>query len=340
MKRIIILLQCILLGMGVYAQGESKISISVVLQDDNTIPQNSIAILMNKMKAIVVQNGYIDMPGQRFVLTAGIDILEKGYNSSGMLMQKMSITFYVGDVLENKLYSTTVINTVGVGHSDEKVYNMAFQRIDPHLADVKRMLGEANEQVVDYYTNHYADLISEVERMVEMGQYDEAITQLITVPSVCTGAYNDAQNRCVEIYHKKMDALAAQQKAKTDKEGLVLIQQAKAVWSARKDYEAASSALALLAQIAPEAECFEQVNAFIQAIDDKLRADEREKAAAEAVMAKRNWEFKMRQYEDNLEMAKQKQADRSTILGTLAERFGKLDINIQKTRSGSWRYGK
>ena len=93
-----------------------------------------------------------------------------------------------------------------------------------------------------YYTTHYSDLISEVNRLVEMGQFDEAITKLITVPSVCVESYNDAQNRSVEIYHKKMNALAAQQKAKTDKEGLVLIQQAKAAWSSKQDYESASNA--------------------------------------------------------------------------------------------------
>ena len=41
-----------------------------------------------------------------------------------------------------------------------------------------------------------------------MGQYDEAITKLITVPSVCAESYNDAQNRSVEIYHKKNECFS------------------------------------------------------------------------------------------------------------------------------------
>ena len=133
-----------------------------------------------------------------------------------------------------------------------------------------------------------------------------------------------------------MNALATQQKAKTDKEGLVLIQQAKAAWSSRQDYESASDALAILAQIDPEAGCIEEANEFIQTINDKLRTDERNKAAAEAAIAKRNWKFKMRQYEDNLEMAKQKQADKTALLGTLANRFGKFDIAIQQEKTSRW----
>lgn len=337
MKLILILLSAVFMCLNSFAQETSRITISAILPvDDTSIPHASMEILQNKMKAIVLQNGYADLSEQRFVLSASIDIIEKGYNSTGMLMQKMSITFYVGDVLENKLYSSAIINTVGVGQSDIKVYNMAFQRISNTHPDIKQMLEMANKQIVDYYTNHYSDLIVETDRLVEMGQYDEAITKLINVPSICTESFNDAQNRSIEIYHKKMNVLAAQQKAKTDKEGLVLIQQAKAAWNSKQDYESASNALALLAQIDPEAGCIEQANEFIQTINDKLRTDERNKAAAEAAIAKRNWEFKMRQYEDNLEMAKQKQADKTAILGTLANRFGRFDINFQKSVTRKW----
>lgn len=344
MKQIIFLLYILFFNIGVQAQTNSKMAISIVLPDDLAIPQSSVSMLHNKMKAIVVQNGYADMAEQRFILTASVDIIEKGYNSAGMMMQKMAITFYVCDVLENKIYSTATINTLGMGQSDIKAYNMAFQRINPSAPQITQLLARANSQIVDFYTAHYSDLVAETDRLVEMEQYDEAITKLITVPSFCVEAYNDAQSRCVSIYHKKMDALTAMQKAKTNKEGLVLIQQAKAAWVSRQDYESASNALAILAQISPEAECIDQANEFIQSINDKLRTDElnkakaeQRKAAAAAAIAQRNWEFKMRQYEDNLAMAKQKQADNAAILGTLAERFGRFDINVQKniTQNGN-----
>ena len=340
MKQIITTFLSLFLCFASFAQETPRIAISAVLPDNVSIPQASINMLQNKMKTIITTNGFADEIEQRFVMTANIDILEQGHNSAGMLMQKMIITFYVGDILENKVYSSAVINVLGVGQSDIKACNMAFQKISPSIPEIKQALNEANKKIIDYYTTHYSDLISEVNRLVEMGQFDEAITKLITVPSVCVESYNDAQNRSVEIYHKKMNALAAQQKAKTDKEGLVLIQQAKAAWSSKQDYESASNALTILAQIDPEAGCIEEANKFIQSINDKLRTDERNEATAAAAIAKRNWEFKMRQYEDNLEMAKQKQADKTAILGTLANRFGKFDISIQKEKTSRWGIAK
>jgi hypothetical protein len=340
MKQITTLFLFLFLCLDSIAQETQRIAISAVLPDNTSIPQASINMLQNKMKNIITTNGFADESEQRFVLTANIDILEQGHNSAGMLMQKMTITFYVGDILENKVYSSAIVNVLGVGQSDTKACNMAFQKISPSTPEIKQALNEANKKIVDYYTFHYSDLISEVNRLVEMEQFDEAIAKLITVPSVCVESYNDAQNRSVEIYHKKMNALAAQQKAKTDKEGLVLIQQAKAAWSSKQDYESASNALTILAQIDPEAGCIEEANKFIQSINDTLRTDERNKAAAAAAIAKRDWEFKMRQYEDNLEMAKQKQADKTAILGTLANRFGKFDISIQKEKTSRWGIAK
>jgi hypothetical protein len=253
-----------------------------------------------------------------------------------MLIQKMAITFFVGDILENKIYASTTINTMGIGQSDIKAYNMAFQRISPTSPEIKQLLNDVSNKVINYYITNYPDIETEVDRLVEMGQYDQAITKLITIPSICGDVYDKAQAKCVIIYRQKMVALTSEQKAKTDKEGLVLLQQAKAAWSSKQNYESASNALSILSQIDPESECFDQANMFIQSINDKLRTDERNKAAAEAAIAQRNWEFKMRQYEDNLAMKKQKEANNTAILGTLAERFGKFDINYQKTVTTKW----
>lgn len=343
MKRITIIFLSLFLCFASFAQETPRIAISAILPDDASIPQASINMLQNKMKTIITQNGFADESEQRFVMTANVDILEQGHNSAGMLMQKMTITFYVGDILENKIYSSAVVNVLGVGQSDIKAYNMAFQKLSPSTPEIKQALSEANRKIVDYYTNHYADLETETNRLVEMGQYDEAMTKLVTVPNVCVEVYNKAQDRCVEIYFLKMAALEAEQKARAEeeraameKESLSLLQQAKAVWSSKQDYESASNALSILAQIDPYASCLDQANALMEEISSKLRTDEHNKAAAEAAIAKRNWEFKMRQYEDNLAMAQQKQADKAAILGTLANRFGKFDISIQKEKTSRW----
>lgn len=347
MKKFITAISAILFGMGVFAQDDTRISISSVLPDDTGIPEESLSMFQNKMKAIVLQNGYADEIEQRFVLTASVDVIEKNRNFNGALMQKMAVTFYVGDVLENKIYSTSTINTVGVGQSDIKVYNMAFQRLSPSAPQIVKMLDDARAQIVDYYTNHYDDILVEVNRMVKMGDYDGAMTKLVTIPSVCKETYKAAQDYCVDIYLKKVAAekvarqeQMAAQKAELDHQGRVYLQQAKAAWASRQDYETASAALDILAQVDPAAECIEECNEFIRSISDKLRADEKKQAAAEAAAAQRNWEFKMRKYEDDLVYKTQGQANRAEIFGVLANRFGRVDITYQKDKTKRWGVAK
>ena len=151
MKQIITTLLSLFLCFASFAQETPRIAISAVLPDNVSIPQASINMLQNKMKTIITTNGFADEIEQRFVMTANIDILEHGHNSAGMLMQKMIITFYVGDILENKVYSSAVINVLGVGQSDIKACNMAFQKISTSIPEIKQALNEANKMIIDYY---------------------------------------------------------------------------------------------------------------------------------------------------------------------------------------------
>lgn len=83
----------------------------------------------------------------------------------------------------------------------------------------------------------------------------------------------------------------------------MLLQQARNKWVAKKDYPSAEGALAILSQINVQAACLPQADKLIGEIDSKLCADEQ-----------REWEFKVRQYEDNLAMERQKQKDRTALL--------------------------
>ena len=96
-----------------------------------------------------------------------------------------------------------------------------------------------------------------------------------------------------------------------NKQGLVLLQQARSAWAVKHDYECAHAALNLLSQIDPYAACRADADVLLKDINNNLRAQEKARAEAEAARARAEWEFKMRQYEDNLTMTKQKQADKA-----------------------------
>lgn len=339
MKRILLLLALVLPLAAFCQQNDAdRISISAVIPDYKDIPAEALQNLEGKLQSLVTAQGNADRQTDRFLITARVDVTNKDITQTAppKVSMKMDITFIIGDVLEDKVYGTHTISTAGIGVNETKAYIQAFQRIKPNNPSLQKFVTDAKHKILDYYNGNCGFIVSDAERKAKMGQYDEALTQLITVPSVCADCYATCQAKSLEVYELRKQAEAA----KLDKEGRELIRQARSAWSVKHDYECAQKALDLLAKVDPDAACVAEADKFVTEINDHLRKVEAQQAAAAAARAKQLWEFKMRQYEDNVADRRQAQADKTAILGALVNRFGRFDINIKKERTFGWAKSK
>lgn len=319
MKKLI--LTCLLgvFCLSMLAQDDAgNVSITAVQPTYENIPDAARANLETKMQRIISECGLASSAADRFILTARVDITEKEINTAGMIVQRMEITFIVGDVIEEKVYGTTTINAMGIGETEAKCYIKAFQSIKTNTPELLAFINQAKDDIASYYTNNCQFIIQEADRMIGMQQYGEAIATLVAVPKVCTECYTTCQTKAIDIY-----------KIQIEHEGKQLIQEARNAWLVKRDYDCAEKALDILAKVNPDAQCQSEANLLIDEINTQLRKIE----AAEAAAAKARWEFKVRQYEDKHALAVQKQADSAEFMNTLAGRFGKIDIGIKRERA-------
>lgn len=316
-----------------------RLSIGVVLPDYENIPAEARQNLESKLQSLVTSQGVGDnRTAERFLLTAKIDITTKDITQTAppKVSMKMDVTFIIGDLVEDKIYGTHTMSIAGIGVNETKAYITAFQRIKPNNPALQKFIVDTKQKILDYYNGNCPFIISEADRKTKMGQYDEALTDLITVPVVCAECYAQCQTKSLEVYEQRK----ANEREKLDHTGKELIRQARSAWSVKHDYECAQKALDLLAQVDPDAPCVGDADAFVNEINTHLRKVEAQQAAAAAARAKQLWEFKMRQYEDNVADRRQAQADKAAILGTLANRFGRFDINIKKEKTKRWGFAK
>ena len=332
MKKILTLL-AMLLPLAAFCQSADadRLSIGVVLPDYENIPAEARQNLESKLQGLVASQGVADnLTAERFLITAKVDIINKDITPTAppKVSMKMDVTFIIGDVAEDKIYGTHTMSVAGIGVNETKAYITAFQRIKPNNPELQKFVVSTKQKILDYYNNNCPFILSEADRKTKMGQYDEALTDLITVPSVCTDCHTQCQVKCLEVYElrKKNEA------EKLNKAGRELIRQARSAWSVKHDYECAQKALDLLAQVDPDAACVGEADALVKEINDHLRKVEAQQAAAAAARAKQQWEFKMRQYEDNYALRQ----ERTAILGNLVNRFGRFDINVRKERAFGW----
>ncbi len=166
------------------------------------------------MQRMLLSNGYGDNGYvERFVLTAKVDITSKDTvpSTPARVSEKMEVTFFVGDVIENKLYASCTLSLQGIGTNENKAMISAFSKLNPNHKDFGEMLEKAKSKIIDFYTNHCAEEISKARTMASIGNYDEAISRMMAVPNVCGDCYAQCQSTATSLYQQKIDAKGLQQ---------------------------------------------------------------------------------------------------------------------------------
>ena len=290
-----------------------RISMCAVVPEGE-IPAEACRNLENKLTRALAANGFADNGfADRFVVTAKVDITSKDVvpSTPPRVSQKMDVMFMVGDVVENKIYSTCSVSLAGIGTNETKAFVSAFSKVNPKLSELQGMLQEAKEKILAFYTSHCAEIVTNARSLAGMQKYDEAIFRLMSVPNVCSDCYALCQQTAVSLYTQKINA-----------EGATLLNEAKTVWMKQPDEAGAQKVATLINQIAPEASNYKEVVALRKTVANKLEAD-----------ARKAWDFEMKKYQDQ-QAFKRSIVDACKAVGVA---FGKgQPRSIVKAITGRW----
>lgn len=137
---------------------------------------------------------------------------------------------------------------------------------------------------------------------------------LISVPDVCRDCFTQCQRQAGVVYQQKIDA-----------ESTILLEKARTVWAtSNQNVQSANEVADIISQINPRCSNYAEVLALRSSIEQKLQAD-----------AKRDWDLRMKQYENN-EKYKQSIVD---AYKTVAVAYAKnRPATIYRTIVRSWWY--
>lgn len=251
-----------------YAQSsdDGRISIQAIMPDGE-IPAEACRNIETRMQRMLANNGYGDNGYiERFVLTAKIDVISKDFvpSTPARVSEKLEVTFFVGDVIENKLYASVTIMLQGIGTNENKALISAFSKINPNQKNLVDMLSLAKSKIIDFYINHCTEEIRKAQTMVSMGDYDEAIARMMAVPNVCSDCYARCQENAVNFYQQKIDAFALQQ-----------LNKARNAWMKGQDAAHAEEIAEYLNAISPFSASYSEAEKLRNMISVKLHADEK-----------------------------------------------------------------
>lgn len=264
--------------MSLISMAQSGIYISPLV-DETGLDSGSVSYLESKLQSVISANGYSDFDGiTRFVLAAKVIETHKDITPTTPSRTSVELEVYLkaGDIVDNKVYGGTTLTLRGIGKSEQSAYTDAFKKIKLGNVEIQTLLNSFKDVVTDYYTHHCDEIIHKAQSTAQLGNYDEALFQLVSTPNVCQSCSELCSVEAATIYQQKIDA-----------EGEQLLRQAMLTWQTSKNKATAIAIADLLLQIAPCSSAYPKSQQLQSEIEQKLDAD-----------AQKEWEMKLKEYDD------------------------------------------
>lgn len=340
MRRLVLSLLWGIVSISLFAQS-GTISINVFVPEDD-MPAEASRMLVTKLNQIVTNYGLADNGlTDRFFLSPEVVVSTKDIVPSNppKVSQKLDVILMIGDVVDNKLYGSLSLPVVGVGQNENKAFINAFQKIPVKSKQLEAFMTETKEKIVAFYQQNGIQIIGKAESLATSGQYDEALQALFSIPDFCGDVSDKGKEVALRVYRSKID-----------QEGLAIYKKAKALWEANPKESTVPEVLDIISGVHPESASKSDCDKLVSRMTNELKshrarqqkaADDLKKKAEEKDKAE--WEFKVRQYEDQIELQRQQMKDQTSIEKarvetekTVSGHFGKIDFKKVTRIIKSW----
>ena len=263
-----------------------RIALNVYVPEQaEPLPDIAASLLKDKIAQMITPYGLSGSdPNARFIIVPVVSVLGKEVTATApaMTVLSMSVSLYIGDGFEGIKFSSASFSSKGVGANETKAYIDALKKIKSNDPSIKSFIDNGKNKIIEYYNSTCDFTLKRASSLASQNNFDEAIYLLTSVPEVAKECYNKSMDAVGPIFKKSIDLKCSQSLAR-----------AKNIWSAGQDVEAANAVAAELANIDPNAACFQEANKFAGVVAKRVLE-----------IDKREWNFKLKQQQDEVDIRK------------------------------------
>ena len=170
---------------------ERNIAITPLLPAEVDIPESLRPMLQQKLLQIATTNGY-GSESDDFILTANVMVLEKTAVPTvpPQINLTLEVSLYVINRLEKVIVAEKSVQIGGIDKTENSAYTQALKQLNPRKSEIRSFMTSAREKIVEYYTEKLPALLAKAQSLADMGNTDEALAVLSTIPEV-VHAYAD-----------------------------------------------------------------------------------------------------------------------------------------------------
>ena len=280
MKRIYSILLAVLMSAAMLAQTE-YLPISVYAVDDSeSFPKGSKAMIENKLTQLLTKNGIagLDYMGQ-FVLTVSSTPLDKDVipGPPMKIAEKMEMNLYIVDSYAKTIFSSASFTVRGLGETENKCYLNAISHMPLQTPQIAQFIDEGKQKIIRYYDHEGEVLIKKAMYLAKKKEFEEALWIVSLIPQQ-SKHYDAALATGQEIYQMYLN-----------NECNIYLAAARQAWAAEQNSKGAVAAGEYLQNILPDAGCYDEAMELYREIKGKVLDD---------------WKFEMKKYQDGIDLEK------------------------------------
>ena len=283
MKKIFSIVIGALMSATMWAAETEYLPISVyAVPDVEPFPQGAKALIENKLTQLLTKNGVagLDYLGQ-FILTVTTTPLDKDVipGPPKKISEKMEMNFYIVDAYAKTIFSSASITVKGVGETENRCYMNAISHMPLQTPQMAQFISEGKAKIIEYYNHEGEAMIKKAQYLASQKKYDEAMYWISLIPQQC------------QHYDASLEAGKAIYQAYLNDQCNQNLALARAAWAGEQNSAGAYAAGEYLANILPDAGCYDDAMALYQEIKGKVLDD---------------WKFEMKQYQDGIDLESQR----------------------------------
>ena len=281
MKKIFSIVIAALISATMFAVETEFIPISVYAADNQeSFPQGAKAMIENKLTQLLTKNGVagMDYLGQ-FVLTVTTTPLDKDVipGPPAKIAEKMEMNLYIVDQYAKTIFSTTSLTVKGLGETENKCYLNAISHMPLQTPQMAAFIKEGKEKIIGYYDHEGPAIIKKAQFLAKQKNYEEALYLVALIPQQ-SKHYDTALATGQDIYQQYIN-----------NECNINLAAARQAWAAEQNAIGAAAAGKYLANILPDAGCYDEAMGLYKEIKGKVLDD---------------WKFEMKKYQDGVDIQK------------------------------------
>lgn len=228
---------------------------------DSDMPQECKQFLKDRISSILSDNDINSaLSSNRFFIVAKPTVVSKRTTAGNpiMISEKISISFRIGDAVDNRIFTSFNIDCHGVGQSELKAWMNALSQLKngPNFVSQFR---KAKTDISAYYDSQSDNLIDLALSQAKTNDYDAALATLAVIPTSVSN-YLNVRNALIKIYQEKCNYSNNQ-----------LILAAKNVWTSSPNSDGGTEACRYLGAIKnPSKIQAEQIDTLYNQISKRL----------------------------------------------------------------------